>query len=74
MLVPDVLFPRTPALHTPNTGNGNHEGMIEGIMEQIARTLREYGFTPKGRARVYQNPIQSILMPYPTLTGLAFWI
>jgi hypothetical protein len=30
--------------------------VIDGIREQIARTLREFGFTPKGRAQAYQKP------------------
>jgi hypothetical protein len=30
--------------------------MSEGIREQVARMLRELGFSPKGRARVYQKP------------------
>jgi hypothetical protein len=31
-------------------------GVVDGIREQIARTLREFGFTPKGRAQAYQKP------------------
>jgi hypothetical protein len=30
--------------------------MNEGVRDQIARTLREFGFTPKGGARLYQKP------------------
>jgi hypothetical protein len=51
----DVLFPRTPALTTPQMGLDYNRGMIEGVREQIVRTLREFGFTPKGRARVYHK-------------------
>jgi hypothetical protein len=48
--VPNVLFHRTPALANPQIA------MMEGAREQIARTLREFGFTPKGCAIVYQKP------------------
>jgi hypothetical protein len=47
--IPDILFPRTPAYITPNP---RVDGVMnEGVRDQIARTLREFGFTPKGRAR-----------------------
>jgi hypothetical protein len=52
--VPDVLSPRTPAYGTPNTRVGGE--MTDGVREQIVRTLRDFGFNPKGRARVYQRP------------------
>jgi hypothetical protein len=39
-----------------NTGNDNDGGMNEGVREQISRTLREFGFKAKGRARAYQKP------------------
>jgi hypothetical protein len=52
-LVPDVLFPRTPALATPNARLDGE--MTDGVREQIAKTLREFGFNPKGRAKVYQK-------------------
>jgi hypothetical protein len=52
--IPNVLFPRTPAYVTPNPRvNGETN---EGVRDQIARTLREFGFMPKDRARSYQNP------------------
>jgi hypothetical protein len=44
--IPDIFFPRTPAYVTPNSrveGEVNH-----GVRDQIAKTLREFGFTPKG--------------------------
>jgi hypothetical protein len=49
--IPDMLFPRTPAYMTPNP---RVEGeMNEGVRDQIVGTLRESGFTPKGRAKVW---------------------
>jgi hypothetical protein len=44
--IPDIFFPRTPAYVTPNL---RVEGEVnEGVRDQIARTLREFRFTPKG--------------------------
>jgi hypothetical protein len=64
-LVPDVLFPRTPALATPNARLDGE--MTDGVREQIAKTLREFGFNPKGRAKVYQKsyPDYFDTIPYP---------
>jgi hypothetical protein len=45
---PDMFFPRTPTPYTPGTMNDVGGGMTDGIWEHIARTLREFGFTPKG--------------------------
>jgi hypothetical protein len=41
--------------------------MTDGMRDQIARTLREFGFTPKGSARVYQKPYPKYYdtIPYP---------
>jgi hypothetical protein len=51
--IPDILFLRTPVYVTPNP---TVEGEInEGVRDQIARTLMEFGFTHKGRARSYQK-------------------
>jgi hypothetical protein len=47
-LVPDVFFPRTPSHYTLETMNDVGGGMINDVWEQIARTLREFGFMPKG--------------------------
>jgi hypothetical protein len=48
--VPDFLYPRTPALHTSHRATRTDDrGMTERIREQIARTLRELDFMPKGR-------------------------
>jgi hypothetical protein len=65
--MPDILFPRTPAYPTPNPGNDNYGGMTEGVREQIVRTLREFGFNPKGCSRAYQKPYPEYFdtIPYP---------
>jgi hypothetical protein len=44
--IPDIFFPRTSAYVTPNP---RVEGEVnDGVRDQIARTLREFGFTSKG--------------------------
>jgi hypothetical protein len=49
--IPDIFFPRTLAYITPNP---RVEGEVnDGVGDQIARTLREFRFTPKGQARSY---------------------
>jgi hypothetical protein len=49
--IPNIFFRRTPAYITPNL---RVEGEVnEGVRNQIARTLREFKFTLKGRARSY---------------------
>jgi hypothetical protein len=61
----DIFFPRTPAYVTPNL---RVEGEVnDGGRDQIARTLREFGFTPKGRARSCQKPYPEYFdtIPYP---------
>jgi hypothetical protein len=51
--IPYIYFPRTLAYVTPNP---RVEGEVDdGVRDQISRTLREFGFTPKGRARSYQK-------------------
>jgi hypothetical protein len=63
--IPDIFFPRTPAYITPNP---RVEGEVnDGVRDQIARTLMEFGFTPKGRARSYQKSYleYSDTIPYP---------
>jgi hypothetical protein len=62
--IPDILFLRTPAYATPNP---QVEGDNEGVRDQMARTLREFGCTPKGRARSYQKPYPEYFdtIPYP---------
>jgi hypothetical protein len=52
--IPDIFFPRTPAYITPNP---RVEGEVnDGVGDQIARTLREFRFTPMGQARSYRKP------------------
>jgi hypothetical protein len=63
--IPDILFPRTPAYMTPNP---RAEGeMNKGVRDQITRTLREFGFMPKGQARLYQKLYSEYFdtIPYP---------
>jgi hypothetical protein len=63
--LPDIFFPRTPAYVTPNPWV---EGEVnDGVRDQIARTLREFRFTPKRRARSYQKsyPEYFDMIPYP---------
>jgi hypothetical protein len=62
----DVLFLRTPAYATPNS---KVEGENEGVRDQIARTLQEFGFTPKGRARSYQKSYPEYFDTVPYLQG-----
>jgi hypothetical protein len=66
----DIFFPMTPAYVTPNL---RVEGEVnDGVRDQIARTLREFRFTPKGRARSYQKsyPEYFDMIPYPQ----GFWV
>jgi hypothetical protein len=63
--IPDRFFPRTLAYIPPNLrveGEPN-----DGVRDQIARTLREFWFTPKGQARSYQKPYLEYIdmIPYP---------
>jgi hypothetical protein len=63
--IPDIFFPRTPAYVTPNL---RVEGEVnDGVRDQITRTLREFGFTLKDRARSYQKPYPEYfdMIPYP---------
>jgi hypothetical protein len=63
--IADILFPRTPAYVTPNPRAKGE--MNEGVRDQITRTLSEFGFTPKGQARLYQKPYLECFdtIPYP---------
>jgi hypothetical protein len=68
--IPNIFFPRTLAYVTPNL---RVEGEVnDGVRDQIARTLREFRFTPKGRARSYQKPYLEYFdtIPYPW----GFWV
>jgi hypothetical protein len=63
--IPDIFFPRLPAYITPNP---RVEGVVnDGVGDQTTRTLREFRFTPKGRARSYQKPYLEYfdMIPYP---------
>jgi hypothetical protein len=68
--MPNILFPRTPAYPTPNTGIENYGGMTEGVREQIMRNLRGFGFNPKGCARAYQKPYPEYFDTIPYLQGI----
>jgi hypothetical protein len=61
--IPDILFLRTPAYASPNP---QVDGDNEGVRDQIARTLWEFGFTPKGQPRSYQKPYHEYfdMIPY----------
>jgi hypothetical protein len=51
--IPDIFFPRTTAYVTPNL---RVEGEVnDEVRDQIARTLREFEFTPKGWVWSYQK-------------------
>jgi hypothetical protein len=63
--IPNIFFPRTPSYVTPNP---RVEGEVnDGVRDQIIRTLREFGYTLKGRARSYQKlyPEYFDTIPYP---------
>jgi hypothetical protein len=62
--IPNIFFPRMPAYVAPNP---QVEGDNEGVRYQIARTLLEFGFMPKGWARSYQMPYPKYFdtIPYP---------
>jgi hypothetical protein len=66
--VPDLMFPRVMGNTSNQAGTDRVEGgMTEGVRDQIVRTLREFGFTPKGRARAYKKsyPEYYDTIPYP---------
>jgi hypothetical protein len=68
--IPNIFFPRTLAYITPNP---RVEGEVnDGVRDQIARTLREFRFTPKGRTRSYQKPYPEYfdMITYPR----GFWV
>jgi hypothetical protein len=64
-LIQDIFFPRALAYITPNLRVAGE--VNDGVMDQISRTLREFRFTPKGRARSYQKlyPEYFDMIPYP---------
>jgi hypothetical protein len=64
------IFPRTPAYVKPNPRLKGE--MDQGVRDLIARTLGEFGFTPKGRARSFQKPYPKYfdMIPY----ARDFWV
>jgi hypothetical protein len=57
-----VLAPYT--LSTDRVANGEFS---DNVRDQVAKTLRELGFSPKGRAKTYQKPYTEYfdMVPYP---------
>jgi hypothetical protein len=66
-----VLFPRTPShtLHQLVTDRANDGGMTEGVRNQIARTLQEFGFMPMGCTRVSKKPYLEYFDTIPYTRG-----
>jgi hypothetical protein len=68
--IPDIFFPRTLAYVTPSP---RVEGEVnDGVRDQIARTLREFRFIPKGWARSYQKSYPEYFDTIPYACG--FWV
>jgi hypothetical protein len=68
--IPNIFFPRTPANVTPNP---RVEGEVnDGVRDQIARTLSEFGFTSRGQVWSDQKPYPEYFdtIPYPQ----GFWV
>jgi hypothetical protein len=66
--VPDVRLPRTAAAPYPlHADRVASEKMSNHVRNQITRTLREFGFTPKGHVESYQKPYPECfdIVPYP---------
>jgi hypothetical protein len=60
--IPNIFFPRTLAYVTPNL---RVEGEVnDGVRDQITRTLREFGFTPKGALGPIKSHIRSTLIQF----------
>jgi hypothetical protein len=65
--IPNILFPRTLSYITPNL---IVEGEVnDGVRDQITSTLREFRFTPKGRARSYEKLYPEYFDMIPYLRG-----
>jgi hypothetical protein len=67
-LVPDVRLPRTTAAPYPlHADRVASEKMSNRVRNQITRTLREFGFTPKGHVESYQKSYPKCfdIVPYP---------
>jgi hypothetical protein len=62
-----------PGMHVPNmqytlnTDRGASGELSKNVIEQVARTLRELGLTPRGHAKAYQKPYPKYfdMVPYP---------
>jgi hypothetical protein len=65
VLFPAYFFPKTLVYVTPNPRVEG--GINDGVRDQIARTLREFGFTLEGWVRSYQKPHPEYFdtIPYP---------
>jgi hypothetical protein len=63
--IPNIFFHRTLAYLTPNQRVESE--VNDGVWDQIARTMREFRFTPMGRPRSYQKryPKYFDMIPYP---------
>jgi hypothetical protein len=51
-----ALLSASRVTHTASEGERS-----EGVREQVARTLREFGFEPKGHTRSYRKPYPDFL-------------
>jgi hypothetical protein len=69
--IPEILFSRTlgNTMHQMGPDGINDGVMTNGVREQIARTMREFSFTPKGYARVYQKPYLEYFNTIPYSQG-----
>jgi hypothetical protein len=67
--VPNVVFTRATGniLNQAGTRRVGEGAMTKGVRDQITRTLREFGFTPKGCATSHQKPYPEYYdtIPYP---------
>jgi hypothetical protein len=65
--IPNVMFPRMSSPNTLVMGFDGGRAAVDGVRDQIARTLREFGLMPKGWARAYQKPYLEYYdtIPYP---------
>jgi hypothetical protein len=64
-VVLDPYYTRSPAIPLPT--EGIEQGITESVRDQVARTLREFGLEPTGRAKTYQKPYPEFFdtVPYP---------
>jgi hypothetical protein len=70
--IPNIFFPRTLSYITPNP---RVEGEVNnGVRDQIARTLREFGFTPKVGLGPIKSHIRSNLTRFLIHGVSGYWI